>query len=201
VTLNVGSDESVPGRTTCLRVIGDKSGSSTSNALRRNWNATIVKFDAIRHSGVDVRLIHVLRNPFDLVATAIARRDLGVRAHAANATLKVIASEWNKSWNRKVDKFLEAFELHDEFSKSARQRVLVVHGADLIHDARREVQRWCAFLDLECPQRYATAVSRVVYTQVYKSRLQLVWPASVVKRIELFCRHHRDLMRYNFTSD
>lgn len=66
------------GKYTCIRVIGDAQGSALPQELLRNARGTKEKLSWLRRvaGGGSLKFVHVLRNPFDEIAT-MAWRELG----------------------------------------------------------------------------------------------------------------------------
>ena len=70
----------------CFQVIGDKKGSVTSSFL---WNKEYQILDEIQSAlKIPLKFIHVIRNPFDNIATIVLRK-LDARTSARDGNLKV----------------------------------------------------------------------------------------------------------------
>ena len=69
------------------KVIGDKKGTATSHLLENPKNFDILE-DISRTLTLKLKFIHVIRNPFDNIATKLLR-NLEVRAMAKSSKFKV----------------------------------------------------------------------------------------------------------------
>lgn len=190
------------GRWRCLRVIGDKKGSSTTAGLQRDWNGTVAKFDWLRANvGVPVKLFHVIRNPFDNIATMIGR-GLNVRTHNASDHLSLLADAWDDKWMSRVERWIGLFTTNMQFARTLSPAdVLHVHDYQLLRNATHETQRWCRFLDLDCPPRYSAAVERILYRSPWRSRHRIPWSSRAKRRIEEVIRSHEILGGYTFDGE
>jgi hypothetical protein len=190
------------GRWRCLRVLGDKKGSSTTAGLQRDWNGTLAKlrwFESNLH--VPVKFFHVIRNPFDNIATMITR-GLNVRTHNATDRATMVAAQWDDSWDKRVERWIGLFETNVRFALTLPPgSVLHVHDFQLLGNATHETQRWCAFLSLECPARFSAAVARVLFRQPWRSRDRIPWSSRARRRIDKFLREHELLQHYSFEGN
>jgi hypothetical protein len=190
------------GRWRCLRVIGDKKGSSTTAGLQRNWEATLDKIAWIRNStGLPVKFFHVIRNPYDNIATMITR-SLNVRTHNATDHASTVADKWDSKWMTRVRRWIGLFETNMAYARTLpREDVLHVHDHMLLANATHETQRWCAFLGVECPPRYSAAVARILFRSPWKSRNRIPWSNTAKRLIARFMRGHELLRMYSFESE
>lgn len=144
-----------------LRVIGDQEGKWTTLRL----SDTPELLDALLdRSDVRVRFVHVVRNPYDNIAT----------------------------WARRTGRDLEAtsrqyFDLCDRvdhvLGRVDPDRVLRVRHETFIGDFARSLDDLCAFLGLSCGADYASACGRMVYGNPNRSRYDAIWPPDLIERV------------------
>ena len=149
-SLKLNTSESWHGKFRTLKVIGDKAGGRTSHiyrdqpdVFRRVYRSLV---DVIR---VPVRVIHVVRNPYDIIATRVlyqVARVNGERGQKAqvNSTIKLKDDHIMK----------DAFNaLHSEIRavhtmiKTCNLTVIEIHNATLFTIRERKWKLYANFLD------------------------------------------------------
>ncbi len=161
-----GYDYSVPGqwqgRCEHVRVVGDKKG---GRSVRRLHEEPAL-IDRLREVvGVPLRFVHVVRNPWDNIATRKRRKPQTDIALLADRHFALV---------RRVSKLKE---------RVGDDAVLDVRHEDLIADAAETLRRVCAFLGLSASDAYVNAAAGIVYASPRKSRGEVEWPDGLVERI------------------
>jgi len=155
-----GFDYTVPngehGRWDALEVVGDKSGDLLSSRLIRQPGLIA---DLLIEFGGHARFIHVIRNPFDCVATIAARGGL---------TLYEAADEFFRlcEANRIARNMVPTAMWHDLYLE------------DLIQQPRGVLAHLCRFLDQETTEAYLQACATLVFPSPRRSRA--AWPRDLV---------------------
>jgi hypothetical protein len=185
------------GRT--LRVLGDKMAGVTSR--KRMGKAELGEFQ--RYVGVNVSLIHVVRNPFDMVASRFAagteelldrwRLQHNASNHPYLADHPIMV-EGNKdlmfrlnysvdlvimemTYNMKVRGWIRAGELAD-------YRWTDVLLDDFLRFPASQLKHLSEFLGLDCNEDdYLTRASSIVRTEEHKSRDEMIWPEQIYDRL------------------
>src|SRR4051812_4459196 len=144
------------GRSETLRVIGDKKGGRSTVRLDERPQL----LDALRHTaGLPLRVVHIVRNPYDNIAT-IARRDaadgLVAPADALDASIERFAG-----LARAVDAILA--RLHPGEVWHARHE-------DFLADPRRLLRELCAFVGLDAREDYLEACAAIVHASAHRTR-------------------------------
>jgi hypothetical protein len=165
-------DYSVPGqwqgRYERLRIIGDKKGGSTT--LRLGQRPELLDRLA-RVVAADVRLIHVIRNPFDNIAT------MSRRSH--------------RTLEESRDQYFALCETIQHIkTKAAPGSVIDVRHEGLIHDPRECLRSLCSDLGLAASGEYLDACAAVVAPNPHLSRNEAPWSeeliASVAEKMAAF---------------
>jgi hypothetical protein len=157
---------SVPGQwqgtTERLRVLGDKKASASASRLARNPEL----LSRLRHVvDVPLRVVTVVRNPYDNIATIANRSQSSL--DAATEVYFGLADAVAVTSAR-----LQTEELH-------RLRV-----EDLTDDPRRELHRLCAFLDVDAPADYIDACASIVFEAPRRTRGAVPWTPALVADVE-----------------
>lgn len=174
-----GYDYSVPGQAQGgfdeLLVIGDKRGAGSTKRLRAHPE---LLGRLRRLVGVDVRMVHVIRDPFDTIASMHrrGRRPLATSVHrffdlcATNATIR------DRDPDAVIDVRLEA----------------------LVASPTEVVRRLTGFLGLDVSEAYLESCSAVVFDAPKRTRSTVAWPADLVAEVERRMQAYPFLEGYAF---
>lgn len=149
------------GSFTSLKVIGDKRGKTTTRQLQRD-PALLERLRGV--AGVPVRLIHVVRNPYDNIATMARRNGHGL-----------------------AENVRRYFEMADAV-ETIRERLPAAHVLDVRHEAviddpRGELVRLCRFLGLEPEPGYLEDCAGIVYDRPHQSRREAAWTPELIETV------------------
>jgi hypothetical protein len=168
------------GRFSELRVIGDKRGGTSVRELRRRpW-----LLGALRaRVGLPLRFIHVVRNPYDNIATMhakdVKRRPLEFAfEHYLGMTRGILELKQQLSAD-------EVFDLRHE---------------DLVADPYLKLRALCRFLGLEPDAGYLRACAHIVFRVPHKTRQGITWTKSILARAEREFGQLPFLSRYSFEA-
>jgi hypothetical protein len=169
------------GRHRRLRVIGDKRGGTTIRKLRaRPW-----LMPRLRHKiGLPIRWVHVVRNPFDNIATIHRRsRDRSLEDALEHYFRMVEGVQWLKSR-------LEG----DETLVDVRHEALLERPAETLEGL-------CHHLGLEPEPGYLRDAASIVWRRPHRSRDAVAWPAAVREEVEKRAARIPFLAGYAFDGD
>jgi hypothetical protein len=165
------------GRFQRLLVIGDKHGEGAALRLHaRPW-----LFDALLARMGKIKFIHVVRNPYDNIATI---------------------------FNKSKDNLYESIEYYFSLCQEVwevRRRVAPEDFFELRHEAfvehpGRSLEQLCRFLDVNAFPDYIESCARIVYGAPHRSRHDLVWDAGHRAEVERGMAHFPFLSEYSFTD-
>jgi hypothetical protein len=166
-----GYDYEVPGqaqgRFDRLRVIGDKRGGGTTKRLGRRPELLA---RLRRLVGVDVRMVHVIRDPFDAIASMQRRTREPLEAT--------------------ITRFFDACATNAAVRDAHPGAVVDVRLERLVADPAAVMRRVTGFLDLDAPASYLEGCAAVVFDAPRRAREAIAWPAAqvadVTRRIEAY---------------
>ena len=194
-------EQSWQGRFRKLKVIGDKSGGMVAKLYAENpedvWRSYQEIVDTVK---IPVRVLHVVRNPYDMIATQCLFNASGVLGHKANATA-------NHPYNNSENIIYKIQRLYTHASGINRilhewgLDVLEIHSADHVRDPKGTMQRICDFLELECPEDYLQQCYDKTFKTLSRSRDLVVWSPETRKMVEEGMREFPFLHRYSFEKD
>jgi len=131
-----------------IEVIGDKAGAYTARAMQK-YGA----FDAVylleKTTGAKVKFIHVVRNPFDNIATMVLQR---LRARREKErSVKVNAPD-------ELESTIRSYFTMAEGSNRAREAfpgsVIDIPSMEIVKNPAETLRRICQFLEIACTEQY-----------------------------------------------
>jgi hypothetical protein len=166
------------GRYERLDVIGDKRGGAVTRCLAEHPDL----FDRLRRLvGVPLRLVHVVRNPFDNIAAISIWHHLSMEDAAAYYFMHCATTTR-----------LDALCAPDEI-------VTVRHEA-MIADPRAVLSGLCGFLGLALHPGYLDDCARIVFPSPTGTRSKVGWPGGLVAEVERKARAYPFLEGYAFDA-
>lgn len=164
------------GRFSALKVVGDKSGDLITDRLLHHPTQldSLLRFPEVEH-----KFLHVIRNPYDNIATCAARNGVSL---AAAADYYFALCETASAARRKIG---EANWLD------------VWHEA-LIDDPRQWLLRLLAFLGQAPSEAYLRDCASIVYNVPHKSRHTAPWTPALIARVASQAKRFPYLARYAF---
>ena len=176
---NIELPNSWQGRFRTLKVIGDKTGGDATRSYRLNpkqFMKAIICLEQLL--SVPLKVINVIRNPYDMVATVAL-----YRGSHKNDT-KVNATEDNKYENFRV--LLESARSILGLSKAlySIQRIynfdtIQVYSEEFIENPKKVMSSLCTFLELQCTKDYLQQCEDKAFKTVSKSRNLVKWTPSL----------------------
>jgi len=145
------------GRFRKLRVIGDKKGGKSTRTLASDFD---LLHRLQRTVATDVRFIHVIRNPYDNIATMFKQ------------------SCRNRSLSDTVRWYLALCESNAYIkSQAGSEAVFDLRHEDFVREPERILADLCEFLELEHGEDYLADCASLVYESPHKSRYDTDWDA------------------------
>ena len=170
------------GRFTTLNVIGDKSGGDTAKYFSQNYTTMETCYRQLLTTiQIPVLFIHVVRNPFDMIATGIVRKKTGsedMRRMLSNGQKIEIPSENYDTMITRIFHLADAVMRVKKFAN-----VLEIFQEEYVKNPRYYVKLICASLHLSCTKEYIDNCVKKAYKETTRSRDLLVWPPDIKKRI------------------
>lgn len=175
------------GRHRTLRVIGDKHGESTTVRLMLQPGL----LDRVERSlGPDVRFIHVVRNPYDNIATML-------RKGTDRFTDGII--------ERSADSLRDSIRYYFALCQGVAllkarigDRMLEVRHEDVVARPSEALSRICQFLGLEPSPQYLADCAAVVFAEPHRSRHEAPWTAEAIDIVTREAARFRPLDGYTF---
>ena len=175
---------------TTLKVIGDKHGEGASRRLmKRPWLLTRLR----RTFDLKIRVIHVIRNPYDNISTICSVTDKRLAPETVTATApkprlrQSIAHYFSLckavAWIKTQLGEDELFELRHE---------------DFVQNPKQYLRLLCGFLGCEASDDYLDACASIVLGSPHETRHKAPWDSSLMKKVEEGIREYKFLQGYCF---
>lgn len=198
-TLQLSSPQSWQGRFTSLYIIGDKSGGHTARAYNDDPDSFVTVYKTLSSLlKVPVVAIHVVRNPYDMVATQLLYKHgqaLKIAKHF-NITNKIKRQQLHEITENYFNKANAVSNI-----TNLNLTVLEIHNSDFVRNPKKEMQRVCKFLGLECSKSYLEMCEANTYKKPSKTRYMVEWGLEAKQSIDRMCRTFPFFRRYSYKSD
>ena len=160
-----------------LLVLGDKKGGGSTRTLRRE-PALLGRL--CRTLGLEVRFIHIVRNPFDNVGSMLARQQAG------------------PALTDNIDLYEGLCETNGQLRMDLGGRLMELRHERIVADPRASLAALCRFLDVDAPDDYLDACASVVRKTPRRTRFTIDWPAPARARMEALIARFPFLHGYGF---
>ena len=163
------------GNFTDLKVIGDKAGGKTVQVYLKTPLKMRAAYERLkRTAGVPITVLHVVRNPFDIVATGALYKASPVHREKLNVSLS------NKLDNEEylTAKANQCFQLASSVSsmiKELKLDVMEIHHEEFVANPREVLLKICGKLGVDCPEEYLRVCEEKVYQSPTNTRKLVVW--------------------------
>ena len=197
-------ENSWQGRFRNLRVIGDKSGGTTSLLFQRSPEVTTKHFhEMTRTVGVPIKFLHVIRNPFDIIATEALYRE------GPNRDVKSDYNETHKMDNSTLlwtcahylfGCVLAVKQIKHDWALSDNN-LLEIYTEEFVVDPRAVIREICRFLNVGCSVDYVQQCYDKTFKKISRTRDRVVWPQDLRKWIEASIKNFPFLRGYSFDKN
>ncbi len=213
-----------------VAVIGDKSGGNTAYLYMKSPDTFLKRYEKLKIIvRVPIRVIHVVRNPFDIIATTTLYENgkikfpgLGRGAKKVSNYVHKIKTQFKIKKNETSDeRLLDEARLNDKsqlnrcidnFSKMAtavkavlnlmtEESVLEIHNYEMVRDPAGTMERVCQFLGVRCPEDYVKACVGKIFRELSLSREYVLWGSEEVDKVNSVKRNYSYYKQYSFYSD
>ena len=167
------------GRFETLEVIGDKRGGAVTRQLAEDPEF----LEKIRHlTGVPLRLIHAIRNPFDNISAISIWQDLPL--------------------DQSIDFYFDHCRTTSQLEHFCSEEELIhVYHEDLIRDPKKELLRLCKYLEVSPSEDYVRDATSEVFPSPTYTRRKLDWKEEQIERVNELKRGISFLEQYTFDDD
>ncbi len=168
------------GRARRLRVIGDKKGGRTRGRLQRDPEELGVLERTVE---APLRILHVIRNPYDLIARwVLARKD--------GRTLPQAVEDFGANVRT----------IQDAVIADGERPVLTLRHESFVASPKTELARICEFLGVDTDDAYLDACASIVFESPQTARQRVEWTSADRDAVQQIIDRHAFLAGYSWTS-
>lgn len=173
-----------------IKVIGDRKGKDTALALMDKMSV----LDEIREViQVPIKLIHVIRNPFDNIATMML--------HAVESRHAVRGGGLKIDNKEELDRAIEHyFELADatQFVKLlCKDAVIDIPAHEMLLRPKETLKKLCDHLGVSCPKNYVEKCREILRAPSV-TRDKVLWTKQQIERVTKMMKDYHFLQEYSF---
>ena len=160
-----------------IEVIGDKKGRGTTEVLDRKPEKWLHIYNTIKSYVTSMKGIHVIRNPYDNIATLVFFSFDNV----TNENFGDIKNS-NKAFKFKPNVIADVIDAYFRLQRAIEigiQKynldIIVIHNKDLISDPRNTLVKLCNFLNVTCSNEYLQICTDKIYKTESVTRHMIEW--------------------------
>ena len=124
-----------------------------------------------------------------------------LRRDGRQLKVKISGKEKNKTIACSISRYFWNIFAMVKMVPELEMDVLQVHLTDLVTNPRRELQRMCDFLEVECMEEFLVNCENTLFKELSKSRTSIDWTDEQKRTIEHHLKNIPFLRRYSFISD
>ena len=178
-----------------LRVIGDKAGGNTITMLDSTLGRKC--FEETSQLHVPLVAIHVVRNPFDMIATdAIVSKHIYNKSSLNGETVRLISSKLEEHARLVLSQARQIVWFTSQ--AGGNLSIVELHIEDYIQNPEAVTRHLCEGLGVDCPEEYVEECARKAYTEVSRSRDLIEWPPTVLSFIRAEMKKYPFFNGYTF---
>ena len=177
-----------------ISIIGDKAGGMTAQVYRQSKEKFISVYQQLCSTTmIPVHAIHVVRNPFDNIATMLLYNEHVKRS--MNATHKYKNFE---ALRRQIKAYFVQVESVKSMIETARLNDIIVHHSHFVANPKGTMRKLCNSLSVTCSERYLQMVAEKTYSNESHSRHSVEWSPELIQMVEDRIEKYSFLKSYMF---
>ena len=185
-----------------IQVIGDNNAGRTTDLFidqPLQWEQVFLKLKSLVN--IPIKVLQVIRNPYDNIATAVLYKSVGAPRKVAavkhsNETLEVNGRIMEHFINRYFNRCQAVQQIKNKFNLT----LLEIHGEDLIENPKAIILSICQFLGVSCSDDYLESCKNKLFKTESKTRYRLRWSKEFISNIQDSIMNFDNLKRYSFDS-
>jgi len=134
----------------------------------------------------NIKVLHVIRNPFDNISTMVLR-------HAVDSNRPTREEILDK-----IELYFRKVGINQGLRISGEIDVVDIYQESFIENPEETLLKILTFLDLEAPEDYVKVCSQLVYREPHRSRNEIPWPDDLKDLVEIKIKDFDFLKHYNF---
>ncbi|XP_078344361.1 uncharacterized protein LOC144629975 [Oculina patagonica] len=153
-----------------IQVIGDKAGAYTAWAMKKDGAVNAVRL-LEKTAGAKVKFIHVVRNPFDNIATMVLQHR-NVKERYGEHKVKVNAP---KELEVKIKSYFSMAAGSNQAREALPGSVIDIPSMEIVKNPAGTLRKICKFLEITCTEQYLQDCAATVDPVPSITRDFIVW--------------------------
>ena len=183
-----------------IDVIGDKKAGVTTKMLLKRPDKWLDVFNTLNSLTETLKVVHVIRNPYDNIATMIlytfnTKREVG-DAKQSNETYKVDSG----TIVGQIKLYFSCYKAIIDARMAYNLDVIQIHGKDLISDPRGTLLKLCRDLGVTCSDSYLDICASKIFKSESRTRHKIMWTDRQLRMVQNNIEKFGSLRDYNFDS-
>ncbi|MEE2707693.1 MAG: sulfotransferase domain-containing protein [Planctomycetota bacterium] len=177
-----GYDYVVPnqwqGKSEELQVIGDKKAGLSTDQLRRRPKL----MDTLQNTvGLPIRIVHVVRDPFNVITTVHRRRKI--------------------SMEKSAQIYFRRCETNWQLMQQCGESVMTFELEELISQPESHLRSLCSFLGVDAPDDYISDCAGILFAKPKQTKTQTEWSTELIGRVQREAAKFPFLRNYRFGDE
>ena len=179
-----------------ITIIGDKAGGMTAQVYRRSKNKFVSVYRQLcSTTGVPVYAIHVVRNPYDNIATMLLYND-----HVKQTTNVTHKYRNIENLQKQIKTYFLQVESVLGMIEHAHLNDITIHHSTFISNPKGTMLRVCNSLSVTCSEKYLQMVAEHTFPSESHSRHLVEWTPDLLEIVETNIAKHPILRGYTFNK-
>lgn len=177
-----------------INVIGDKAGGMTAQVFRKDQRIFNSSYFHLQKTlgGLPISVIHVLRNPYDNIATMLLYNVH--KKGSVNVTNKYVNDE---ALTDQILSYFRQVKSVMDMIKKVPLNVIEVHNVDMISNPKKVMKKICSHLRIDCPTDYLHMCAEFTYPCESRSRELVQWTDENIQLVADNIQRFHSLVRYS----
>jgi len=177
-----------------IDIIGDKSGGLTAQVFRKSEKTFKSLYQDLRNTvQIPIKAIHVVRNPYDNIATMLL--------YGQHIKRKV--NETNKlddvdALRTQITSYFNQVRSVVQMIKDIPLDAIEIHNSDLIANPKKVMRELCSRLSIECSAEYLHMCAETVFVSESLTRHLVTWTPELIEMVADNMEKYKHLQRYSF---
>ena len=148
--------------------------------------------------GIPIKLFHVIRNPYDNIATDVLYRTFkGDRQQVSDAKSRNNSVTVNPEVLHKSTRhYFCLYEEVEYVKKAYKFDIMTIYIRDFILHPKSVITKMCEFLGVVCSEDFIDKCSNKIFNKESRTRYKIVWKNEQISRIHSFIQKFDSLTRY-----
>ena len=168
-----------------LLIIGDKGPGSVSRTLQKTPDI-LNKLEKVLD--LPLKIIHVVRNPFDVISTMILR-------HCDRNEIRSFASI---DYMIFINRFFNKVKINSKILECNSFQFITIYHEDVISQPEKSIISWLQFLELESDEDYIRKCCNLIKREPNRSRIEIPWDNDNIMQVQQEISKYEFLSHYSF---